>query len=199
MRLASGIAVGLVLLFANFAHGEVHKIVQGNWTGAQNEEVEVTRSTPYHFDISTDHNIIARVTAQVDPWINADVSATEMRWFIRAPQTYLAQFFKLTVHTNSTNGFQLTIDDSAGLESTAGSSLDTWYAFIIEREGEGDKSDVIPSSFLKAGNEFNNFGYSYGDGPVVTNFYLWNKVQVGTLSPAEEYEDEFTVTVSCGM
>lgn len=191
-------SVVMFLFTACVTQAEVYKTVQRNWIGAQNAEAEVTHGTPQHFDISTDHNIVARVRAEVDPWINADMSFTEMKWFIHAPQTYLAQFFKLTVHTNSTNGFQLTIKGSAGLQSTTGSSLDTWYAFVTERKGQ-DKSNVIPSSFLKGGKQFNKYSYDYDDGPVVMKFYLWNKVQVDTLSPAEEYKDEFTVTVSCGM
>lgn len=199
----STVVVLMSLVMLSFAacgtQAEVYKTLQANWTGAQNEEAEVTHGTPQHFDISTDHNIVARVRAEVDPWINADMSFTEMKWFIHAPQTYLAQFFKLTVHTNSTNGFQLTIKGSTGLQSAAGSSLDTWYALVTERQGEGNRSHVVPSEFLKGGNEFNKYSYGYDDGPVVMNFYLWNKVQVDTLSPAEEYTDEFTVTVSCGM
>lgn len=202
MKLGKVIAsVAVMLIFCSTVWGEVYKNFQNSWIEAQSEEAEITRRGPLSFDVSGRHDIAATVRATVDPWINSDITATEMQWFIRAPQTYLAKFFRLTVHTNSTEGFHLTIDDSTGLESDSGASLDTWYAFVIEREGEEDKSSVIPSEslFLRGGDEFNNFRYETDQGPVIVNFYLWNKVQVDTLSPAEEYRDEFTVTISCGM
>ena len=199
MKLCWVTGVGMLLLFANLGFAEVYKSSRDGWTKAKDEEVQVSCSVPYHFDVADTHQITPRIKARIEPWINADITATEMNWFIRAPQTYLAQFFKLTVHANGKEGFKLTISGSRGLKSDTGSSLGTWYAFVTEKRGQEDRSRVIPSEFLQAGDQFNSLVYNYTQGPLVMNFYLWNKVKVDTLTPAEEYEDEFTVTISCGI
>lgn len=203
MRLVNITAVSVlfILLTFVFAQAEVYKSFDSNWIHANNQEVEVTYGGASHFGVSDDHQFTPKVRAKVEPWINSDVTATEMNWFVRAPQTYLAKFFVLTVHTNSQGGFKLTIEGSENLKSGSGASLDTWYAFVVEKEGEQDKSDTIPpeSEFLEAESQFDGNEWVVAQGPSVVKFHLWNKIKVDTLSPAEEYSDEFTVTVSCGL